>query len=112
MISKTFVFFGLLILLGFSNSQANAFPNYDWDGKADFSVFRPSNRTWYLYSTESQTFTGAQWGLETDQLVPADYDGDGLTDTAVWRPNTGDWYIMRTRDNNYSVFRWGGISSV
>ncbi len=106
--SKSFLFVGLFIFLYFSAAEnINAFPEFDYDGRADFGVFRPSGRIWYSYSTESETSSGFQWGLPSDVLVPADYDGDGLTDIAVWRPENGVWYVHRSRDSKLFAIQWG-----
>lgn len=88
-------------------SQANAFPNFDHDGKADFAVFRPSDSNWYSYSSEQKSFSSMNWGLLTDRLVPADYDGDGLTDHAVWRAENGNWYIRQSSNGKYLFANWG-----
>jgi hypothetical protein len=86
--------------------------NLDYDGKADFLVFRPSNGTWYGYGTESGSTFQVQWGLSTDKPVAADYDGDGITDVAVFRPDTGVWYVRRSRDGQMFAVRWGLSSDV
>lgn len=111
--SKPFLVICLLIFIGFSTAEkVDAFPELDYDGKADFGVFRPSERTWYSYSTESEKSSGLQWGLTTDVLVPADYDGDGLTDITVWRPENGVWYVHRSRDNELFAVQWGTTTAV
>jgi hypothetical protein len=69
--------------------------DYDGDSRADLSVFRPSNATWYIHPSNSGNFYGVQFGLATDKLVPADYDSDGKTDIAVYR--AGTWYLRRSQ---------------
>ena len=68
--------------------------DYDGDSRADLSVFRPSNSTWYLNRVNGG-FDAVQFGLATDKLAPADYDGDGKTDLAVYRGGT--WYLRRSQ---------------
>ncbi|MBS1795592.1 MAG: VCBS repeat-containing protein [Acidobacteria bacterium] len=62
----------------------HGFADFDADGKADASVFRPSTGVWYL-NRSTAGFTAPQLGISTDKLVPADFDGDDKADLAVWR---------------------------
>jgi hypothetical protein len=82
--------------------------DYDGDGRADVSVFRPADGTWYLQRS-TNGFAATSWGVATDKLVPADYDGDNKTDIAVYRPSEGNWYVLRS--SNGTLFAMGfGIS--
>ncbi len=68
--------------------------DFDGDGRADLSVFRPESGVWYLLNSQSG-FTGLAFGQSADVIVPADYDGDGKTDVAVYR--NGTWYLQRSQ---------------
>ena len=68
--------------------------DYDGDGKADVSVYRPAaTGVWYLLNSGSAAASTA-FGATGDVIVPADYDGDGKTDIAVYRGGT--WFLQRS----------------
>jgi uncharacterized delta-60 repeat protein len=85
--------FALVRYLADSNSNVRTRFDFDGDGRADISVFRPSDRTWYL-NQSTNGVSATQFGLSTDKITPADFDGDGKTDIAVFRD--GIWYLQRS----------------
>ena len=82
--------------------------DFDGDGKADISVFRSTDRVWYLLDSTTG-FQGFQFGSATDKIVPADYDGDGKTDIAVFRDGT--WYLLRSQAG-FSAVQWGNAGDI
>ena len=83
--------------------------DFDGDGRTDLSVFRPSDGTWYVMQSGSNTFRAQPIGQNGDKIVPGDYDGDGRTDFAVFRqtPQNGVWYVLRSSDNAFYGVDWG-----
>jgi hypothetical protein len=76
--------------------------DFDGDGKADISIFRPNNGQWWFQQSFDNAVNALQFGTSTDKPVPADFDGDGKTDIAVFRPSTGEWFVLRS--SNLSFF--------
>jgi|GEM_PF-511057 len=80
--------------------------DYDGDRRADISVFRPSDRVWYL-NQSTAGFSAVQFGVSTDKIAPADFDGDDKTDIAVYRPETAVWYWLNSSDGAFHAVQFG-----
>jgi uncharacterized delta-60 repeat protein len=83
--------------------------DFDDDGLADISLFRPSNSVWFL-NRSTQGFTSFRFGISTDKLVPGDYDGDGKTDIAVFRD--GFWYWLDSRFGTFNAVQFGQAGDI
>jgi glucose/arabinose dehydrogenase len=83
----------------------------DGDARADLTVFRPGNGTWFTLRSSSQLTAASQrtWGISSDMPVARDYDGDGRMDLAVFRPSNGIWYVLESATLFGTAFsaRWG-----
>jgi uncharacterized delta-60 repeat protein len=81
--------------------------DYNGDGRADVSVYRPSTNRWFEYFITNSTVSEQTFGLEGDVIAPADYDGDRKTDIGIFRPSTGTWWYLSSIDNVQKAVRWG-----
>jgi CubicO group peptidase (beta-lactamase class C family) len=90
-----------------TTSQTPTRFDFDGDGKADLSVFRPSAGSWYLSNSSNNAFIATQFGAGGDQIAPADFDADGKTDISVFRPADGGWYRLNSSNNTFSAFQFG-----
>lgn len=89
--------------------QRQNIADFDGDGRTDASVFREG--TWYISpSTAPNTYSGTQWGLPTDRLIPADFDADLKTDIAVWRASgaVGVFYIFESSTSTFRIEQFAG----
>lgn len=85
----------------------NDFADFDGDGKADLSVFRPSSAFWFIMNSSNSTSSATQYGLATDIITPGDFDGDGKTDIAVFRPSEGNWYVLQSTNSQTTIRPFG-----
>ena len=92
-----------------ADGQPRARPgDFDGDGIADISVFRPADSIWYtLDSAAAGTYTATGWGFLGDVPVPGDYDGDGKMDLAVYRRSTGVWWVFYSGSQTFVAIPWG-----
>lgn len=79
--------------------------DYDGDGRADISVFRPSSGAWYISRSSNNSFFGTNFGQQGDLIAPADFDGDGKTDISVFRQ--GFWYRINSSSNQFFGQQFG-----
>ena len=82
--------------------------DYDGDGKADISVFRPSEGVWFINQSLAG-FTSVPFGQTGDLIIPADYDGDGKTDVGVFRQ--GLWHLLLSQ-SGYTGISFGAAGDI
>ncbi|MDQ6788686.1 MAG: PQQ-dependent sugar dehydrogenase [Acidobacteriota bacterium] len=93
-------------------TRARANADFDGDFKTDFSVFRPTDRTWYIANSSNNSVRYFQFGLNGDIPTPEDYDGDNVTDISVFRPTTGVWYRLNSSNGTFFAVQFGANGDV
>ena len=86
------------------------------DGKTDFVLTRNTGGgingqlTWYTSFQDGFPTSTTDWGIASDQIIPADFDGDGKDDFAVFRPATlGVFYIVRSQSHTMFTEQFGTL---
>jgi parallel beta-helix repeat protein len=95
-----------------TGTSGKAVFDFDGDGKTDISIFRPSAGEWWSSRSSDGQVNVAQFGTNTDRIVPGDYTGDGKTDIAFWQPATGTWFILRSENGSFFSFPFGASGDV
>jgi subtilisin-like proprotein convertase family protein len=81
--------------------------DFDGDGRTDTSVFRSSDRFWYLRDSFANHNRFVNFGAAGDIPVPGDYDGDLKHDLAVFRPSNGQWIIQNSSTGVLTTVSFG-----
>jgi hypothetical protein len=84
--------------------------DFDGDGRADTTMWRPSDGKWYIRSATG-AITVVHWGTQGDIPTPANVTGDRRAELIVFRPSNGTWYVRRWDGTSYAV-RWGQSSDI
>lgn len=83
--------------------------DFDGDGTADRTMFRPSTGQWFVLQSGSNTLTGTTFGANGDVPIEGDFDGDSRSDFAIWRPSTGQWIFNNSSNNSNTFVQLGAV---
>jgi uncharacterized delta-60 repeat protein len=104
--------FAMVRYLGGASVPLKTLFDYDGDGKADVSVFRPSENKWFVLRTSDAGITQPYFGTDGDIPTPADFNGDGKTDIAIFRPSSGDWWYLDSITGVFTGKHWGSNGDI
>ncbi len=86
-------------------------PDFDRDGKADLTVYRPLTGIWYTRDSVTGGLRTQQFGINGDKPLLADIGGDGIPDYTIFRPDTGVWYILDS-ETGFKAFTFGASGDI
>jgi len=81
--------------------------DFDGDGFADASVFRPSAGTFFVLNSGSNTANFITFGVNGDVPLSGDFDGDQRADVAIYRPSLGQWWILKSSNGSNIATTFG-----
>ncbi|MEO6393412.1 MAG: VCBS repeat-containing protein [Pyrinomonadaceae bacterium] len=92
--------------LTFGTYKGEKVPDFERDGFADLTVFRPTTGTWYSLDSGAETLRPMNFGANGDKPLVCDIDHNGRPDYTVFRPDIGVWYLLTQSQSPFS-FAWG-----
>ncbi len=96
----------------------NTGSDFEGDGMADLTVFRPSELAWYMKLSSTDQTQSVIFGNANDKLLVGDYDSDRKADIATFQPDhpdypgKGAWRILRSSDGVLQTIQWGLDSDI
>jgi len=81
--------------------------DFDGDGTADLSIYRPTAGQFWVLNSGSNTVSVTDVGVNGDIPVDGDFDGDRRSDVALFRPSTGTWFRLNSSDGKFSAINFG-----
>ena len=66
--------------------------DWDYDGKSDAAIFRPSTGTWWIKQSSTGQQRAFQWGAAGDLPMAMTGSGTGVPSYAVYRPSNSTLY--------------------